>query len=576
MTKVIDMDIRDIIFSSVKNKTVTAAIYAEDSGIVSGMDNLYNKAEELGVRILFSLNEGDTAEKGSEIVRIECTPDQAAAAEDLLIGAISKPSGIATAARRFAEAAKAAGNAKIICGAWKKMPVEIKSLVRQAAVTGGVSQRMIDVPMVYLDKNYTRILGGIGESLDAVAEIRDRHKVIQIKGLFHDGDIGAEAAEAVTHGADVICVDSGNIGDLRVAAKVIRGISRDVMIAFGGSVRLEDLQEVIDAGAQAIDVGRSIIDAPLLDMKFEVLSAEFRHAGYQLLSKSELSISPIKLDGTNLTEFAAAVAEIIGVPASDVLVIDVREERVDLDVLRSQIDPHAYAGREKELIEKIAELNGVTVFPETRATSNGMLGWIASDSVMGNENDLLKSEDMVEEMRAMIRKRVIVFPSGKEVENKEIEDTNTPMLQDFLTSHGFKVARGEVLRDDTDMMAGKFRNAMDMGYGVIITTGGVGAEDKDHSVEATLQLDPDAATPYIVKFDHLGGRHHKPGIRIGVGQYDETIIINLPGPNDEVKACMETLSSRLMKGSGKHIIASELAEILRERLRRKMNIHHHG
>ena len=45
---------------------------------------------------------------------------------------------------------------------------------------------------------------------------------------------------------------------------------------------------------------------------------------------------------------------------------------------------------------------------------------------------------------------------------------------------------------------------------------------------------------------------------------------------DEVKACMETLSSRLMKGSGKHIIASELAEILRERLRRKMNIHHHG
>ena len=80
-------------------------------------------------------------------------------AEDSLISEISKYSGVATAARAFSR--KVSGRAKIVCGSWKKMPGEIKNKLRQAMLTGGVSVRMCDEPMIYLDKNYVAIFGGV-------------------------------------------------------------------------------------------------------------------------------------------------------------------------------------------------------------------------------------------------------------------------------------------------------------------------------------------------------------------------------------------------------------------------------
>jgi molybdopterin biosynthesis enzyme MoaB len=115
---------------------------------------------------------------------------------------------------------------------------------------------------------------------------------------------------------------------------------------------------------------------------------------------------------------------------------------------------------------------------------------------------------------------------------------------------------------------------MVQGYGTIITTGGVGAEDKDFSVEAVLRLDPDAVTPYITKFTKGEGRHKKDGVRIAVGQAEGTTMVSLPGPNDEVKACLDALARGLKNDVGKEALAADLASILRERLREKMGQGH--
>ena len=79
--------------------------------------------------------------------------------EEELIGWISKASSIATAAWR---AKKAAGkDLKVVCGAWKKMPLSIKELERQAIADGGIAYRMAEKPFLYLDKNYVKVLGGL-------------------------------------------------------------------------------------------------------------------------------------------------------------------------------------------------------------------------------------------------------------------------------------------------------------------------------------------------------------------------------------------------------------------------------
>ena len=48
------------------------------------------------------------------------------------------------------------------------------------------------------------------------------------------------------------------------------GIREDLVLAFGGGVQLERLAAVAAAGADVVDIGREILDAPLLDLRFDV------------------------------------------------------------------------------------------------------------------------------------------------------------------------------------------------------------------------------------------------------------------------------------------------------------------
>jgi nicotinate-nucleotide pyrophosphorylase (carboxylating) len=264
-------DIRDDIFRSVATRQVTASIIADDQGIVAGTDEVRQAANELGLSIISLLDEGSPISEGDEIGRFSGMPKQVAVAEERLIGLMAKPSGIATAARRFVE--KAGQRPEIVSGAWKKMPGSEKEMIRGAILAGGARFRICLEPFIFLDKNYVKMLGGIRESLQAVANMNGHLRVVQLKGV--SGDIAAEACEAVEQGADIVFVDSGKRDDLKRVAEKIResGLRERVKIAFGGGIRLEDIEELKSLDADILDIGRQIVDAPLLDMRLEVVES---------------------------------------------------------------------------------------------------------------------------------------------------------------------------------------------------------------------------------------------------------------------------------------------------------------
>jgi len=99
---------------------------------------------------------------------------------------------------------------------------------------------------------------------------------------------------------------------------------------------------------------------------------------------------------------------------------------------------------------------------------------------------------------------------------------------------------------------------------LIITTGGVGAEAKDCTVEALLRVDPAAATPYIIKFTIGTGRHVKEGVRIAVGEIGISRFVALPGPTREVKLGLDRLLEALEKKWEKGKTAEYIASALRE------------
>jgi nicotinate-nucleotide pyrophosphorylase (carboxylating) len=266
-----ESDIRDEIFRRVAGCRVTCVILADDEGIVAETDQAAHESKRMGLHLKNILKEGTQVRPGDEIARFRGSPRQIAEAEDVLIGLMAKPSGIATAARSFVT--RAGGRPEIVCGAWKKMHPAEKQSIRRAVVVGGAYYRISRDPFVYLDKNYIRILGGVRKALEAVRSMADRKKVVQIKG--RDGSILEEALEAVQSGAQILHIDTGDRNDIDLVAGelTLRGLRNRVRVAFSGSIRLQDVAELKRRDVDILDIGRQIVDAPLLDMRLEVIES---------------------------------------------------------------------------------------------------------------------------------------------------------------------------------------------------------------------------------------------------------------------------------------------------------------
>jgi len=193
------------------------------------------------------------------------------------------------------------------------------------------------------------------------------------------------------------------------------------------------------------------------------------------------------------------------------------------------------------------------------------------ESVEG-QKALKKSEEMAKEIQARLLKTAMVYSSGTEVANGQVMDTNTPTISRRLKEEGYSVKVGPTLKDDDVLIAAHLRQAVDEGYGLVITTGGVGAEDKDRTIEAVLMVDPEAAVLPVFKYQLGVGRHqHKNTVRIAVGRIYQTLIVALPGPNDEVQLGLESLVKGLASQLTKNGLAEKIANSLKERMKEKMH-----
>jgi molybdenum cofactor synthesis domain-containing protein len=286
-----------------------------------------------------------------------------------------------------------------------------------------------------------------------------------------------------------------------------------------------------------------------------------------LLQKTELWIEGITLQNARLDEIAEKVAQVLELEPGEVMVVDVREDYMVLDVLRPVLKAKQIAGKEKEILRQISEIQGVKLLPKASIHSEGALGWICLD-----EDDyrsaISRASEISEEIQRRIAKRAIVFSTGFEVEEGLIEDTNFHLIAKRLKENGYSVCFGGVLPDREGAISYRLQKALDEGFGLILTTGGVGAEEKDRTVEALLRVDPQAATPYILKFDVGTGRHVKDGVRIAVGKVGVSRLIALPGPTREVEVALNRLLEGLDRGWDDVKIAEHIASGLREKWRK--------
>jgi molybdenum cofactor synthesis domain-containing protein len=300
---------------------------------------------------------------------------------------------------------------------------------------------------------------------------------------------------------------------------------------------------------------------------------DIRHDGLDglsldLLDKRELRVEGVQLRQANLGALAAAMGRALDLPSNEVLVTDVLGDAVTFDILRPQLYAHQLVGHWDVICQGLAEVPGVSLHADARITSNGVLGWIPADPEM-LDSALAQARSAADGIAARIARRVCVLSTGAEVDRHEIEDTNRTTISDVFGGD-YEVSFGGTVRDDLDLIAGRMRAAVEAGYGVVITTGGVGAESKDHTIEALLKVDPEAATPYLTYFPAGHPRHVKAGIRIGVGELHGSVIVALPGPNEEVQLAAPVLLENLQAGRRRAELAGPIAARLRGHLRTRM------
>lgn len=266
-TTVQEQDLRLDIFRNNLHTVYCAVVIAEADGIISGLERAEELADDLELSFDALVAVGEPVGKEEAVCRIAGDPVSLLKGEETILGALSKSSGIASAASRARKAA--AGHFRIVCGATKKMPPDLKMTIRKAVTDAGIDMRMAHQPFVYLDKNYVRIFGSLEKTMEAVAPL-NRPIVIQVRG--ETGPIGKEAVKVAQQGVAVIMVDTGRVDDLEAVSNGLRdaGLRGRVDLAFAGNLKPDDLLGLIGRDIDAVDIGYGIVDAPCLPMRFDV------------------------------------------------------------------------------------------------------------------------------------------------------------------------------------------------------------------------------------------------------------------------------------------------------------------
>lgn len=281
-----------------------------------------------------------------------------------------------------------------------------------------------------------------------------------------------------------------------------------------------------------------------------------------LLSKTELWVEDILLDDVDLTRLAECAGAVLGLGPEAIFVTDVRDRRVVFDVVSPSVSLDAIAGKEAELLAALAAFPGVALGNQASVHSFGVLGVIGAPAEQAA--DILANAAKLEAgLQAFVASSVVVLSTGGEVARGEIEDTNHAVIKSVLWQHGYQVDHAGVVEDDEALIAARIGHLLGDGYGMIITTGGVGAEDKDKTIEAMQRVAPDLSTAVLAQYKVGHGRHVKPHVRVACGRFGETLLVALPGPTREVLAALPALAAAVAEGLPPPIIAEAIATPIR-------------
>ncbi|MBL7998755.1 MAG: carboxylating nicotinate-nucleotide diphosphorylase [Candidatus Kapabacteria bacterium] len=210
-------------------------------------------------------SDGESITKGTVVARLEGPAHILLAGERTALNFMQRMSGVATMARRFAEAVE--GTQARILDTRKTIPAW-RRLDKYAAQTGGaVNHRMGLYDMMMIKDNHIAAAGGITRALDAAREIFEQGAVrIEIETASI-----ANVREACDHGGfHRIMFDNFTLDMLREGVQIV---ARRFETEASGGITLDTVRGVAETGVDFISTGAITHSATALDISMDIALA---------------------------------------------------------------------------------------------------------------------------------------------------------------------------------------------------------------------------------------------------------------------------------------------------------------
>jgi nicotinate-nucleotide pyrophosphorylase (carboxylating) len=235
----------------------TAEMNCRQPITIAGLDIAiaFFRALDRDVRFEKLVKDGDSVEKGSDLLRLEGNARAMLAAERSALNTLQHLSGIATLTRQYVD--KIAGTGAILLDTRKTIP-GLRLLEKYAARMGGAENHRMRLDDGLLIKdNHVVVAGGVAEAVRA-AKAADTGFPVQVEVDRID-----QIEPALEAGADRLLLDNMPPPVLREAVALVAG---RVPLEASGGVNLDTIRAIAETGVNYISVGRITQSAPSVDI----------------------------------------------------------------------------------------------------------------------------------------------------------------------------------------------------------------------------------------------------------------------------------------------------------------------
>ncbi|MCD8024419.1 MAG: carboxylating nicotinate-nucleotide diphosphorylase, partial [Candidatus Gastranaerophilales bacterium] len=253
----------DFVCFGLEDKIFEVNLCAREDGIFCGADvfkAVFDILSNGQVSVEFFVDEGSCFKKNAILAGIKGNPRYILTGERLALNFVQRMSGIASYTRKFADIL---APFNISIADTRKNTPNFRIFEKYSALTGGARLHRFNLcDCIMLKDNHIALLGG--DIISAVKKVKLHNS--HAHKIEVECDSFEQVKSALTAGADILMLDNMDIAEIR---KCVSYINKRAIVEISGNVKLENLKELANTGADIISTSAIITKAPALDLAFD-------------------------------------------------------------------------------------------------------------------------------------------------------------------------------------------------------------------------------------------------------------------------------------------------------------------